>query len=96
MMASIVDDPQTPAWIAQSDWRAAGWEAGWLAYWQKCLDACDYDIEATKALWAHHQDEAQRVIEASQLPAAEGAGHFGTRSCWENSARHAVAALNIS
>lgn len=98
---SIVEKPTPPAWIASSEWRRAGWEAGWREYWNRCLDLAGpcgdgFDIAEAKRLWGLRQKAAVEVIAWSQTPAAEGDSFFGTKSCWENSARRAVQAMTLA
>lgn len=100
-MGAIVENPAPPAWIANAEWKLAGWEAGWLAYWNRCLDlagACGdgFNIAEAKRLWEAHQGAAAEVIARSQTPAAEGDSFFGTKSCWQNSARRAAGELELA
>ena len=100
-MGAIVENPTPPAWIARDEWLAAGWEAGWLAYWNRCLDLAGpcgdgFDVAEAKRLWELHQGAAAEAIAWSQTPAAEGDSFFGTKSCWQNSARRAVRAMTLA
>ena len=92
---AIVEFPAPPAWIARDEWRTAGWEAGWLRFWQLCSSEGG-DVAEAKQLWELRRDAATEAITWSQTPAAEGDSFFGTKSCWQNSARRAVRAMTLA